>query len=130
MSYRKRYFLMFSIMLLIFSAGCQANMNPLSREKYRVSVVNSSKVPVYKITYDMKSQSGGGMNADGSKLRQGDSIDFDFQEISEKAVWSVLDEDDNIIASETLSMDFDERNDMIIHIESAKDSLKLMVLKP
>lgn len=130
MSNIKRYFILFSMMILIFSSGCQTRTESDSTGKYRVIVVNSSQVPFHKITYEMNAQSGGGMNADGSLIRPGEEMFFDFDEISSSAVWSVLDEDDSPMASDTLSFAFDEENEMIIDIESGTDKLELTVRKP
>lgn len=126
----KKCFILFSMMILAFSSGCQARTESYSTGKYRVTVVNSSQVPVHQIAYEMNGQSGGGMNADGSLIRQGEEMFFDFDEISGHAVWSVLDEDDATMVSDTLSFAFDEKNGMIIDIESGKDKLKLTVRKP
>lgn len=127
MSSKKKYILIFSMMMLIFSVACQRRIRPHSPDKYSVTVVNSSKVPVHKITYDLQSQSGGGMNADGSQMRPGDAILFDFQKITGIAIWSVLDEDDGIMASDALPFVFDEKNEMMIHIESVNGELELTV---
>lgn len=129
MNNTKRYFILLSMMILVFSSGCQARES-YSTGKYSVTVVNRSQVPVHKITYEMNAQSGGGMNADGSLIRPGEEMFFDFEEISGSAVWSVLDEDDAAMVSDTLPFTFDEQNEMIIHIESEKEELELTVEKP
>ena len=134
MSNIKRYLILFSVMILILSSGCQARTESYSSGKYRVIVVNSSQVPVHKINYEITdgehAQSGGGMNADGSLIRQGEEMHFDFNEVNGPAVWSVLNEDDATMASDTLPFSFDENNEMIIHIESGKENLELTVRKP
>ncbi|MFH5835752.1 hypothetical protein ACHAL6_06725 [Proteiniclasticum sp. C24MP] len=122
------------VALFLLGAGCTRNSNhelsPKSDPKYTVTFVNMSQELISEIRFQQNLSSGGSMNADGSPLKRGERLFFDFDTPDTGALFSVLDEEKNILAAETVTFSFDEENKMTIHIENDKENLIFNVTSP
>lgn len=126
----KTLILLLTILILTLASGCSTYSKSEDTEKFHVTLVNNSQIPVYEISYTMPSQSGGGINADESEIGHGENLTFSFHEVSGSAVWSVLDEEKNTIVSKTIPFTFDERGEMILSIEENEKDLDILVQTP
>lgn len=118
-------------MFLFFGTGCsntdQEDTSHGLEDKYIVKIINMSDEPISELQFHQNHSSGGGINADGSPLKYGDSLLFDFVTPDGGAVFSVLDEDKEVLAVKSISFDFNEKNEMIVLIENAENGVELTV---
>ncbi len=116
---------------LFFGTGCSSTdrEDPSSslEDKYIVKIINKSDEPISEVQFHQNHSSGGGINADGSPLKYGDSLLFDFDTPDGGAEFSVLDEDKEILAVKSISFDFNEQNEMTIIVENTEKGVELTV---
>lgn len=127
---KSKYLPVLILSMLLLATGCAREKQPLSQDEYQVTVVNRSEAPVHEISYETQGSGGGGINADGSMIAYDDSLTFDFQSIGGSALWSVLDEDRKILASQRVPFSFDEENSMVLYILPDGNGIKLQAEKP
>jgi len=117
--------------ILFLGIGCssthQDDTSPSLTDKYIVNIINMSDESIYEVLFQQDHASGGGINADGSPLRYGDRLYFDFDNPDGGAVFSVLDEEKKILAVKSISFNFDEQNIMNIIIENTEQGVVLTV---
>jgi len=117
--------------ILFFAIGCsnthQDDTSPGLTDKYIVNIINKSDKSISEVQYHQNHNSGGGMNANGSPLKYGDHLYFDFDNPDGGAVFSVLDEEKEILAVKSISFNFDEQNTMNIIIENTEQGVVLTV---
>lgn len=117
--------------LLFFGIGCSSTdrEDPSSslEDKYIVKIINMSDEPISEVQFHQNHSSGGGINADGSPLKYGDSLLFDFDTPDGGAEFSVLDEDKEVLAVKSISFDFNEQNEMTVMIENAGQGVELTI---
>jgi len=86
-----------------------------------------SNESISEVRFHKNLSSGGGMNADGSPLEYGEHLHFDFDNPDGGVIFSVLDEDKKILATKSISFNFDEQNEMTVMIENAEQGVVLTV---
>lgn len=116
---------------LFFGTACSStdreDTSPSLEDKYIVKIINMSDEPISEVHFQQNLSSGGGMNADGSPIKYGENLLFDFDTPDGGAVFSVLDEDKEIIAVKSIEFDFNEQNEMTVMIENAGQGIELTV---
>ncbi|HSR03218.1 MAG TPA: hypothetical protein VLM88_01345 [Proteiniclasticum sp.] len=117
--------------ILFFGIGCSSNTQNIASsgltDKYIVNIVNMSDELISEVQFQQNLSSGGGINADGSPLKHGDHLYFDFDNPDGGAIFSVLDEDKEILAIKSIPFSFDEQNQMTVMIENAEQGVELTV---
>lgn len=118
--------------VLILGTGCKGSAaSSISAEpSYTVTFVNMSEKHISKISFQQNQSSGGTMNADGSPIEYGESLYFDFDSPDTSAVFSVFDEEKKVLASETLELSFNEKENITIHMEDDKEGVAFKVVSP
>lgn len=118
--------------VLILGTGCKiSDPGPISAEpSYTVTFVNRSEKRISEIRFQQNLRSGGTMNADGSPIEYGESLYFDFDSPDTSAVFSVLDEEKKVLASETVTLSFNEEKNITIHMEDDKEGVAFKVVSP
>jgi uncharacterized protein YcfL len=116
---------------LFFGSGCSSNLqnntSPSLDDKYIVKIINMSDESISEVRFRQNSNSGGAINADGSPLKHGENLYFDFDNPDGETVFSVLDEAKEILAVKSISFSFDEHNQMTVLIENAEQGVELTV---
>ena len=116
---------------IFFVIGCSGNLqnntSPGLDNKYIVKIINMSDTSISEVQFQQNHSSGGGINADGSPLKYGDNIYFDFENPDGGAIFSVLDEDKNILATKSISFNFNDQNEMTVMIENGGKGIELTV---
>lgn len=126
---------MLSILLvstfLFFGIGCssdlQSNVSPGLENKYIVKIINMSDESISEVQFQQNLSSGGAINADGSPLKHGDNLYFDFDNPDGGAIFSVLDQDKEILVVKSISFSFDEQNQMTLLVENGEEGVELTV---
>src|SRR5690554_919938 len=109
---KKLYLLLMLVALFILGTGCssisQNEPSPAPDASYTVTFVNVSEKPISEIHFQQNHSGGGSMNADGSPIKRGERLLFDFDNPDSSAVFSVFDEEKNVLAAETVKFRFNE----------------------
>ncbi|NCC78729.1 MAG: hypothetical protein EOM07_03910 [Clostridia bacterium] len=118
--------------VLILGTGCKGSApSSISAEpSYTVTFVNMSEKHISEISFQQNLSSGGTMNADGSPIEYGESLYFDFDSLDTSAVFSVFDEEKKVLASETLELSFNEKENITIHVEDDKEEVAFKIVSP
>ena len=122
------------IVVLIFMtlAGCSPPTNSEEQrdDQYLVTVINNTDHPVYSVEFSMGTRSGGAINANGTPIEKGEDLTFDFDSIEKSALWTVLGEDDQVLARQQVDFDFDDHKEMVLVIEDMDGDMTLHRKQP
>lgn len=118
--------------VLILGTGCKgsAPSSIAADPSYTVTFVNMSEKHISEIRFHQNRSSGGTMNADGSPIEYGESLYFDFDSPDASSVFSVFDEEKKVLASETVTLSFNEEKNITIHMEDDKEGVAFKLVSP
>ncbi|QSX07641.1 hypothetical protein J0B03_07300 [Alkalibacter rhizosphaerae] len=125
------------ILLIVFLlsmtlVGCSPPTNSKQERdgQYLVTVVNNTDEPVYSVQFSMDTRSGGAINANGTPIEKGEDLTFDFDITEKSALWTILGDDDQVLARQQVDFDFDDHKEMVLVIEGVDGSMTLHSKQP